>query len=213
MINPARGNRNRAETVIVDQNRNRAGFIAKYHSYLYLRPFSYSGISWRGSSRILVKACIDFSRRFCISVLPEKPDSCDFCLAVSWVVDGVVYRRKLWTDVEEICYWPQYTNEIISPVFYLEIWTTPLSTVTLLENLQIILSIHDIFAFAGELASHTYSGCTDKLLDFTSFDGTSDTFITEACPSGAGSQIGQVFYTDEDGNVYVDVDGVSGYTP
>lgn len=147
--------------------------------------------------------------------MPEMPDGCDFVLCVSWIKSGVVYRRKLWENLEEVLYYPLYTNEVIESSFYLEAWNVrDEAQISLLENLELILSIHDKFAFVGELASHTYNACDDMLLNFEGFNGMTDVFTPEICPprDGVGG-IGKLFYSDNEGNIYVNFDDTEGYTP
>lgn len=124
--------------------------ISKLSSVIILPAFSYTGLTWKGASQLLVQFNITLPQAITIPLLPSGAGR-DFCLCVRHRVGTAPYRFKLWQGVGEILYPPLlYVNEVVKANATLEVWTTPASTVTNNAALSIYTSILTVPSSASQ---------------------------------------------------------------
>lgn len=103
------------------RNREKAGYLSKRLTTLYLAGFSVA-TTWRGASEIVLELryALGFNFSFLLVAPPSNPN---FCACIAWkpTADTIV-RYKLWEDVGEILYVPLYNGELIGGNFSIEIW-------------------------------------------------------------------------------------------
>lgn len=98
----------------------------KLRTYIELPAFSVENV-WRGASEILLRFDFDASSFSGLtkSFPRTAPSGANFCPVISWLKDEVYYRYKLWSDVGEILWLPDYAGEkVTSDFFSIEIWNT-----------------------------------------------------------------------------------------
>ena len=111
---------------------NLAQKFGKSNTTITLPAFNIPGIVWTGASIILTEfsqtAVEDFTLHF-----PLRANS-TFCLAIRWLKNGLVVRRKLWEGIGEKLSYPLYSGELIGAAHTLEIWSVEGKTTALLEE-------------------------------------------------------------------------------
>ena len=105
-------------------NRQRySSYVKKLRSYFEIPAFSVAN-TWRGASEIVHRFDYDLSAISILNHFPlEQPSGANFCPVLSWLVDEVFYRYKIWENVGEILWLPLYAGQkITGDSFHIEIW-------------------------------------------------------------------------------------------
>lgn len=131
---------------------------------LVVDTFSIPVIVWPGSSYIAANLSIDatLTQSFAFRLPIRIPKvtgfaQANFCPAISWVVDGVRLRYKLWEDVGEHLTSPLYAGEVIPVGAIIEIWTTESAdTVTLETQWRPCISLLDLPSDATKTEGTAY---------------------------------------------------------
>lgn len=114
--------------------------IQPTRSQLVIPSFSLPGQSWLGASRLLLEYPIGNSNNFALRV-PVAQFGENFVAAIRYVDDGtVVFRWKLFNDVDEILWYPVYAGETIGLGAVVEIWSVNTEDTPVLNELEILES-------------------------------------------------------------------------
>jgi len=117
-----------------------AGEIKKLNHYFVLPTFSIVGVPWYGVSHEVAQ--FNYSATQPFSVIDISGFSSQFCPCIKWRHNNIVYRYKLWDDVNEILHAPLYNAEEIGANFCIEIWNVDgVVNINLLQDKLIITSI------------------------------------------------------------------------
>lgn len=63
------------------------------------------------------------SKNFVLFNVPPKPAGLNFCLCIRYRIGATIYRYKIWGDVGELLFVPNYVSQIIKKNFVFEIWS------------------------------------------------------------------------------------------
>jgi len=122
--------------------------VGKLRAIITIPPFEILNIPWIGPSYIGLEFRSNLSENFSILRPITIPQNPTFCLAIRSVHDWInsnqytVDRFKLWNNVGENLFYPDYSGEVICKSFALEIWNCiDQPDLRLTENLVLETSI------------------------------------------------------------------------
>lgn len=166
------------------KTRNKAGYVTKQPYFFTIPEFSLNN-TWRGSSEIIRKYYYQFEKNFSILDYASLVSDGNYILCVSWRLDGVVYRYKLWNNEDGILYVPMYDGRTIYKNFYLEIWTTD-SELIAGGGTDIVISqfkIPTCLCDSGNVdLSPSFSTCSDMIFDLSRYKPNTDFYrVVNTC--------------------------------
>jgi hypothetical protein len=122
LLAPAfRGNTSKIATANCFNRQRYQSYGKKLLTYIEIPAFSVDNV-WRGASEIVTRFSFDIGFATLLNKFPIVATG-NFCPVVSWRVGESFVRYKLWHDVHEILWLPNYAKQKIdADVFYIEIW-------------------------------------------------------------------------------------------